>query len=157
MVTRFFDAKKNDIHLLLKATAAIPSLYSGRVMIDGKRYVDGGLLEPVPISKAVQMGCKELYVILNRAAGDKQPSYVRQLIGKMPGRISRLMAEHNRIKAEVDQFLRRPYGNISVTIIRPYEPMPVSRFTSSREKLQFCIDTGYHDGLEFIRSRQITQ
>lgn len=152
MVTRFFDAKKNDIHLLLKATAAIPLLYSGKVIINGKRYIDGGLLEPVPIRKAIELGCKELYVILNRAAEDSQPSYVKQLIRRMPGRIPRIIAEHSRIKAKVNQLLCQPHEDFSLTVIRPHQPMPVGRFTSDREKIQFCIDTGYRDGLDLIRS-----
>jgi len=150
---RFFDAKESDIYPLLKATAAIPFLYSGKVMINGKRYIDGGLLEPVPISKAIELGCKELYVILNRAAKDSQPSYMKQLISRMPGRIPRIMAEHARVKAEVNQFLYQSHEDISLTVIRPRQPMPVGRFTSDREKLQFCIDTGYRDGLDLIKAR----
>jgi predicted patatin/cPLA2 family phospholipase len=152
MVTRFFDAKKNDIHLLLKATAAIPFLYSGKVVINGRRYIDGGLLEPVPIRKAIELGCKELYVILNRAAEDSQPSYIKRLISIAPGRISRIMAEHNRIKAEVNRFLYQPHEDISLTVIRPHDSMPVGRFTTDREKIKLCIDTGYRDGIDLIRS-----
>jgi len=147
---RFFDAKESDIYPLLKATAAIPFLYSGKVVIDGKRYIDGGLLEPVPISKAIELGCTELYVILNRAAGDGQPSYIKQFTSRMLGRISHLMVEHERIKAEMNQFLYQPHGNLSVNVIRPHQPMSVGRFTSDREKIQSCINTGYRDGLEFI-------
>lgn len=146
-----FD-KKNDIHLLLKATAAIPFLYSGKVVINGRRYVDGGLLEPVPIRKAIELGCKELYVILNRAAEDSQPSYIKRLMSIAPGRILRIMAEHNRIKAEVNQFLYQPHEDISLTVIRPHDSMPVGRFTTDREKIKFCIDTGYRDGIDLIRS-----
>ena len=153
MVTRFFDAKKSDIHLLLKATAAIPPLYSGKVVIDGRRYIDGGLLEPVPIRKAIELGCAEICVVLNRAAEDRRPSRIKRLIGKVPGRILRVMAEHNRIKAEMDQFLYQPHANLSITVVRPHQPIPVGRFTSDAEKLQSCIDTGYRDGLEFIFSK----
>jgi predicted patatin/cPLA2 family phospholipase len=156
MVTRFFDAKKSDIHLLLKATAAIPLLYSGKVMIKGKQYIDGGLLEPVPIRKAIELGCEELYVILNRAAEDSRPSYIKQLISRIPGKIPRIMAERNRIKAEMDQFLYQPHEDFSLTVIRLHQPMPIGRFTSDREKIQFCIDTGYSDGLNLMRSNQVS-
>lgn len=155
MMTRFFDAKKHDIHLLLKATAAIPFLYSGKVMINGVRYIDGGLLEPVPLSKALQLGCKKLYVVMNYSEADGKPSYFKQLICKMPGRIPRLMAEHDRLKKEAKQFLRQTHDDLSLTVIRPRHSMSVGRFTSDGEKLQSCIDTGYSDGLELIRSGKI--
>lgn len=155
MMTRFFDAKKHDIHLLLKATAAIPFLYSGKVMINGKRYIDGGLLEPVPLSKAIQLGCKKLYVVMNYPEADGKSSYFKQVICKMPGRIPHLMAEHDRLKKEAKQFLRQNHDDLSLTVIRPRHSMSVGRFTSDGEKLQSFIDTGYSDGLELIRSGQI--
>lgn len=155
MITRFFDAKKHDIHLLLKATAAIPFLYSGKVMINGKRYIDGGLLEPVPLSKAIQLGCKRLYVVMNYSEADGKASYFKQVICKMPGRIPRLMAEHDRLKKEAKQFLHQIHEDLSLTVIRPRQSTSVGRFTSDGEKLQSCIDTGYSDGLELIRSGKI--
>lgn len=155
MITRFFDAKKHDIHLLLKATAAIPFLYSGKVMINGKRYIDGGLLEPVPLSKAIQLGCKRLYVVMNYSEADGKASYFKQVICKMPGRIPRLMAEHDRLKKEAKQFLHQTHEDLSLTVIRPRQSTSVGRFTSDGEKLQSCIDTGYSDGLELIRSGKI--
>ena len=152
MVTRFFDAKKTDIHPLLKATAALPFLYSKAVMIDGKRYLDGGLLEPIPVNKAIQLGCTELYVVLNRAQGDEEPSRVKRLMDRIPGRMFRLMAQHNRIKAEVDRFLYQPHAEFTITVVRPRQPMPVGRFTSDRESLQAAIDVGYSDGMKLIHS-----
>ena len=155
MTTRFFNAKETDIHLLLKATAAIPHLYSSKVIINGRRYIDGGLLSPVPLNRAIELGCKELYVVLNRAAQDSKPSYTKRLLSKMPGQIMRLMVEHNRLRHEAEQFLSKPHENLSLNVIRPRQAMPVGRFTSDESKLRLCIDTGYRDGLEFIHSRQI--
>lgn len=44
------------------ASAALPAVFPP-VVIDGKRYVDGGVLNNVPISRAVELGCREIYVL----------------------------------------------------------------------------------------------
>jgi len=151
METRFFDAKHNDIFLLLKATAAIPYVYSGKVFINGKRYFDGGLFEPIPAKKAIELGCKRLYIILNRAQKDKRPLPVPKQGIQIFGSIPRLFIEHYRLKNEAEQFLYQQHRDITIHVIRPSLPLPCGRFTREREKLQFCIDAGYRQGLDFIQ------
>jgi NTE family protein len=46
----------------LAATAAIPGIYPP-VEIDGRLYVDGGVADNTPISRAVERGCDEIYVL----------------------------------------------------------------------------------------------
>ena len=150
MQTRFFDAKTNDIHLLLKATATLPFLYSTRIIINGKVYIDGGLLEPIPVNKAIELGCKKLYVVVNSAAQNKKPSRVNLLMSRTPGQVSWIMSEHERIKAEIERFLYQPHEDLSLTVIRPRQPIPAGRFTSDRDKLQTCIEIGYADGMQSI-------
>jgi NTE family protein len=44
------------------ASAALPAVFPP-VVIDGRRYVDGGVVDNVPISRAVELGCREIYVL----------------------------------------------------------------------------------------------
>jgi NTE family protein len=44
------------------ASAALPAVFPS-VVIDGRRYLDGGVVDNVPISRAVQLGCREIYVL----------------------------------------------------------------------------------------------
>ncbi len=44
------------------ASAALPAVYPA-VTIDGRRYVDGGVVDNVPVSRAVELGCREIYVL----------------------------------------------------------------------------------------------
>ncbi|HGE69474.1 TPA: patatin family protein [Candidatus Poribacteria bacterium] len=154
MTTRFFDAKKYDIFLLLKATAAIPYVYRDKVIIDGKRYIDGGMFEPIPIRKALELKCNKIFVVLNTALSqtNKRKS---GFLNKLPGRIPKIMAEHNRIKHELNDFLYQKHEGIEIIVIRPKEPIPATRFTSDRDIIQTCVDIGYKDGLDFINTNRI--
>jgi len=155
MITRFFDAKKEDIHLLLKATAAIPLLYSNKVMIHGKRYVDGALLEPVPVAKAVELGCKALWVILNTSKEENRVAPIRWVSSRIPGRMFRAMARHDKTKTEADRFLYQTHEELSLTIIRPDPSVRMGRFETSGEKLQSLIDIGYRDGMKTIAGGKV--
>ncbi len=44
------------------ASAAMPAVFP-TVVIDGRRYVDGGVVDNVPVSRAVELGCREIYVL----------------------------------------------------------------------------------------------
>jgi len=59
-VERWFD--EGDLIQAILASAALPAVYPP-VMIDGQRYVDGGVLDNVPIARAVELGCRTIYVL----------------------------------------------------------------------------------------------
>jgi len=44
------------------ASAALPIVFPP-VSIDGKTFVDGGVVDNVPIARAVELGCREIYVL----------------------------------------------------------------------------------------------
>jgi NTE family protein len=44
------------------ASAALPAVYPA-VEIDGQRFIDGGVVDNVPISRAVDLGAKKIYVL----------------------------------------------------------------------------------------------
>jgi len=44
------------------ASAALPAVYPP-VTIDNRRYIDGGVVDNVPIGRAVELGCKTIYVL----------------------------------------------------------------------------------------------
>jgi predicted patatin/cPLA2 family phospholipase len=67
---------------LLKASAAMPLLYNGLVTVDGRDCFDGGLINPIPITEAIESGCTNLLVLLTRPAAFREcpPSRVEQRI-----------------------------------------------------------------------------
>lgn len=44
------------------ASAALPAVYPP-VQIDGHTYIDGGVIDNVPIGRAVELGCRTIYVL----------------------------------------------------------------------------------------------
>ena len=59
-VARWFD--EGDLVQAILASAALPAVYPP-VVIDGHRYMDGGVVDNVPIGRAVELGCRTIYVL----------------------------------------------------------------------------------------------
>ncbi len=56
--------RKLDLLAALKASAALPILYPHPVPVGDRLYVDGGLVDAIPIEQAVLDGCTDLLVVL---------------------------------------------------------------------------------------------
>jgi len=46
----------------LLASAAVPGLF-GPVVIEGRRYIDGGLVDSIPLARAVERGGRTIFVL----------------------------------------------------------------------------------------------
>jgi predicted patatin/cPLA2 family phospholipase len=83
--TVYLNSRTDDIYTALKATAAIPVLYRGFVEYGGHRLLDGGLLDPIPFNRAMDMGYREedIVVVLTRPKGYRKEAesfWVRSLL-----------------------------------------------------------------------------
>lgn len=69
--TMYFSSRRDDMTVALKATAAIPVLYRGFVEYGRHHLLDGGLLDPIPYGKALEMGFDEdeILVVVTRQRG----------------------------------------------------------------------------------------
>ncbi|MBV7316500.1 patatin family protein [Shewanella sp. NIFS-20-20] len=48
---------------ILKASSALPFLYSHDAMLSGRKYFDGGVAAPLPVKKAYELGARKIVVI----------------------------------------------------------------------------------------------
>ncbi|WP_104399333.1 patatin-like phospholipase family protein [Vibrio penaeicida] len=58
---------------VLKATCAIPRLYKGEVVIDGTRYLDGGVSASIPVQEAWRTGSRCIVVIRTEPFEQEMP------------------------------------------------------------------------------------
>jgi len=53
---------------ILRASCALPIMFKP-IKIDGEKYLDGGICDPIPYKKALEDGCDKIIVILTREKG----------------------------------------------------------------------------------------
>ena len=80
------------------ASAALPAVYPA-VEIDGVRYLDGAIVDDVPVSRAVELGARTIYVLQVSAFARPRPEPRRPLDVAIQ---SYWIARHHRFKRELD-------------------------------------------------------
>ncbi len=67
--TVYFNNHEHDILEALRASCAMPYFYRAKAIYQGRRYLDGGLTDSIPVQKAISEGCNHILVIGTRPRG----------------------------------------------------------------------------------------
>ena len=132
----------------LRATSAMP-MVSRVVEIEGKKYLDGGISDSIPLDKAMALGYDKIIVILTRPLDyRKKPSnnwlfkFFYRNYPKLIERWANRYAEYNQAVEKVIEMEKA--GKIFV--IRPSESLDISRLEKDLAKVQAMYDLGVKDG-----------
>lgn len=153
---RYLTNHADDLLTSFRATCALPLFYRGRVCYEGRRYVDGGIADPVPIAKALALGATDVVVVLTsdverRAKRASRLAWLDRWLSPSAAIGKRLGERHLRY-AEAAELLARPPKGVTLRVVRPSRPLPVRRTTRDRSRLERGCDLGYEDGRAFVES-----
>lgn len=143
---QYMDAMDMDErYSMLRATCAMP-LFFPAIELNGEKYYDGGIADPIPLEKAFADGCEKLLVVLTQPKG-----FVKRL-GKYDKLGARILAR--KYPAVRETILSRPdrYNKIvrlceqweregKVIILRPNYLL--NSFESNVQKLETAYWHGY--------------
>ena len=143
---QYMDAMDmDDRYSMLRATCAMP-LFFPAIELNGEKYYDGGIADPIPVKKAFADGCDRLLVVLTQPKG-----FVKRL-GKYDKLGARILA--HKYPAVREAILSRPdrYNKIvllceqweregKVMILRPNYLL--NSFESNVQKLETAYWHGY--------------
>lgn len=137
----------SDIFAAVKASASMP-LLSKMVTVEGEKYLDGCVSLPIAYERAIEQGYEKVVLVLTREDGyRKKPlkSFKRKgyehYFGPLPEFLDALLTapdRYNRMQEEIDQLEKD--GRIFV--IRPFEPVKVSRLERNKHKLEALYGEG---------------
>lgn len=138
---------KKDVEYI-RASASLP-LLSNIVEIDGKKYLDGGSCDSIPIKKFIEMGYEKNIVVLTqdksyRKGKNNLLPLIQMRYRKYPEFVNALKERHihyNEILREIDEMEK----NKEIFIIRPSSPVVLSRLEKDENKLKALYKQGYED------------
>ena len=145
----------------VRASASLP-LVSRMVTYRGRRYLDGGVSDSIPIRRAIADGCDRNLLVLTQAPGyRKAPNKALPLMklryGKYPGLVEAVARRHIMYNDALD-FIEREEAAGRLFVLRPDAPLNIGRVEKDPEKLTRIHDMGYavaersHQALtEFIK------
>lgn len=143
-----------DFYEVIRATAALPGLYNRKVRLGNGRYVDGGLVDALPVGRALEDGADVVLTVATRLFG-----YRDEGSGWLYRRIARLLA-HGQTPA-IRSLLGYPNRLLNETLrlledqadapfpgwcVWPSDPsVLVDRTTIDGSQLRRCADMGRRD------------
>lgn len=126
------------------ASTAVPGLLPP-VERDGRWLVDGAVADNTPISHAVALGARDIYVLpTGHACALARPP--RSAVGAALQALTLLT--HNRLVTEIEHHRSRAHGDVRLVVLPPPCPLAVSPLDFSQA--QRLIDRARHDAEAFL-------
>lgn len=134
----------------LRASSALPFV-SHMVEIDGKKYLDGGVSDSIPVLKAKEMGYDKVVVVLTRPLEyRKEPMSEKMLkllsakYKKYPAFVECMRNRHENYNKTVETILDMEEKG-EIFVIRPSEPIILKTIERNADNLQAVYDLGVKD------------
>jgi predicted patatin/cPLA2 family phospholipase len=142
------DLKKQMDYL--RASASLP-LLSKIVEIDGKKYLDGGVSDSIPIHFMEKQGFDHNIVVLTRPSTyRKKPVSFFSLIQKKYKDYPRFIhasAERHLVYNETLDYVQKQAQEKKAFVFRPSKNISISRLERSGAKLEKLYELGFQDAL----------
>ena len=140
----------NDI---IMASSALPFV-SSIVEVDGVPMLDGGIVDSIPVQRAIEQGHDFNIVITTRNRGYRSRERDIKIPSLLYDDYPRLrVALSHRVEAYNDQLelIERMERWGEIVVIRPERPMEVGRVTRDTDKLERLYEEGYRLGEQFLK------
>ena len=137
-----------------RASSSLPFL-SKIVWIDGVPMLDGGIVDSIPVVRAMEMGHATNVVVSTRNYGYREsgpdrkiPNFIYKNYPRLRVALSRRIEAYNRQLQLIEDLEREG----KIICIRPQKPMEVRRIDNDLEKLEALYEEGFRLGEIFCKS-----
>lgn len=144
----YLDGKKLDKKsTMLKATCAIPFVFPA-IEMDGKKYYDGGIVDPIPVKKAQADGEERMLIVLTRPKGYRKTlskaniAAARILKKKYPKLVKPLLTRHEAYNETV-AYCEKLEKEGKAVILRPTEEVQIESMEKDLQKIDRIYRFGY--------------
>ena len=145
------DARR--LTAIAKASSSLP--YLAQITdVDGIPMLDGGIVDSIPVVRAVDMGYSPNVVVMTRNRGFRsaEPDFkVPRLFYKQYPRLRVVLSHHVEAYNEQLDLIERMEDWGEVICIRPERPMEVDRICLDTRKLEELYEEGFRLGEEFCK------
>ena len=147
------DDIRQDDYRTLMASCCIPVI-DRPYRIDGVPYYDGGLADPVPLEKALAMGCDRVAVILTKPiapeqTGSRDKKLAKLLRHRYPAAARGLALRAERYNKTVRQALKLEQAG-KACVIAPNSTEGMATLTKDKASLEKMYQKGWQDAEKLI-------
>ena len=140
----------------LRASGSMPFV-SKFVDVNGSKYLDGAISDPIPLQKALDDGYQKIVVVLTRPEGyRKQKSYMPYnfVYKKYPKFVEMAKKQYEVYNKTLD-LIQRCENENKIVVLRPSKNLKIARVEKNINKLNAIYDFGVDDcifNLESIKT-----
>lgn len=132
----------------IRASSSLPFL-AKIVKINNSLYLDGGIVDAIPIKKSIENGNKKNVIVLTREKGyrKKNSSFIGLFLTKLwykkyPNLIKAMEIRTKKYNDTLD-FIEKEEEKGNIFVIRPEKALTLGRIEKNREKLEETYKKGY--------------
>ena len=140
----------------LRATSAMP-FASKLIELNGKKYLDGGISDSIPLIKCQELGFDKIIVILTQPLdyrkekiSSKKLKLVHLKYKKYPNLIRTMENRHNDYNEIIEKIIDLENKN-EIFVIRPSKPLKIAILEKNPEKLEEIYNIGINDCQKIIK------
>ncbi len=147
------DLYDNNCVEYLRASGSLPFL-SKPVYVDGTPYLDGGVVDSIPVKHFLEMGYDKIIVVLTKTK-DFRPKmkipFAKVVYHKYP-KFAKVLKYRNPFYTEQCEYVDKLEEENKVFVIRPSKDLKVGTLERNKEKLQEMYDLGIEDCKQKLES-----
>jgi predicted patatin/cPLA2 family phospholipase len=158
--SEFVELNEENAIDALVASCNLPFLSRGLVKFNGEEYLDGGLVDPIPVKKAIELGANKIVVVMTRpeAYREKPKLFMKAILTKVFGSSEQvqelLQHEHtiyNNSKIFVELF---ESDDVELLVVCPPVDFGLELLTRNKGSLLQGYAEGFIAGNELSRKLQ---
>jgi predicted patatin/cPLA2 family phospholipase len=151
----YFEKDENILQVL-KASSAVPFMCK-IVDCKGKKLLDGGITDAIPLKKSMELGFSKNVVVLTHPAGFRRkdgfhPSWL--FYRKYPKFIKAINSYVARYNESLD-LVEKEAEKRNVFLIRPSKDLKVKRTESDVSKIESLYELGREDACLFLQKSEL--
>ena len=132
---------------VIRASASLPIICQP-VEWQGEKYLDGGLVDNIPLDKCIELGCDKIIIVLTRpleyVRNDHIAGVCRLCYPRYKALLRAIEQRNDRYNARLQQ-IRRLEQEGKVFVLRPSENISVGRLEKDIARLQALHQLGVSD------------
>lgn len=132
---------------VIRASASLPIICQS-VEWQGEKYLDGGLVDNIPLDKCIELGCDKIIIVLTRpleyVRNDHIAGACRLFYPRYKALLRAIEQRNDRYNARLQQ-IRRLEQEGKVFVLRPSENISVGRLEKDVARLQALHQLGVAD------------
>lgn len=149
----YFDKYNcNDMFLACRASCSMPYL-APIIHVNNIPCLDGGIADAIPIRKSISDGNTKNVVILTRHKGYRKKTHskttriIQKAYSNYPNLVKTLIKKSSKYNETLD-YIEKLEERGEIFVIRPQEPVTISRTEKDTDKLKSLYFKGYTQTLE---------